>query len=349
LELPDVHSVLNKNTFSPFLTPTNLEMIQKFKQNILDGKIGNFVTGEPYPRKTIKQIFLAFSLFLKWKFDGDEGVLLAKPLTVNIKIEKKDPNFLTIDEILILYKHCSTARQRYLIANIFSSGQRAKEFHNNRYSDMTLPEKQESFVRLFVRKEFSKTHERKIPLFFKKSLEASREFLKVRENAGIKPDEPIMDYSYDAMRRWLKRFGKKILNKDINYQLFRSSCAKWLVDVHHYNRYQLCYFMGWDYSTPMADIYIKRSDAVLQNSVDNVKATEMEELEGKVEKQDYKMKIQNEKFNDMQSDLEKTKLHGKLQSKRIERQIEEVVSRIFRTFDLVVIWLSCEFFFFNFR
>ena len=132
-------------------------------------------------------------------------------------------------------------------------------------------------------------------MFFKKSLEATREFLEERENENIKPTDPIMDYSYDTMRKWLKRLGDRVLNKNVNYQLFRSSCANWLVDVHHYTKYQLCYFMGWDFSSPMADIYINRSSAILQDSVDKAKDTEIEELGKKLEKQEYDLKLQQEK------------------------------------------------------
>ncbi|MFC1877408.1 hypothetical protein ACFL2E_09100 [Thermodesulfobacteriota bacterium] len=299
-----------KHTISKF-TKKDVNKIKKFTQQLLDGKIGNYVTSKPYPKKTIKQIFLALSLFLEWKFKdkldevSDDGVILVKPLKVKIKIEKRDPKYLIVDEILQLYKSCRTARERYFIANLFSSGQRAKEFHNNRYVDIHLPEKDENFAKLQVRKEFTKTNDRKIPLFFKKSLEATREFLEERENENIKPTDPIMDYSYDTMRKWLKRLGSRVLNKNVNYQLFRSSCAKWLVDVHHYTKYQLCYFMGWDFSSPMADIYINRSSAILQDSVDKAKDTEIEELGRKLEKQEYDLKLQQEKSKE---DIEKQEM-----------------------------------------
>ncbi len=279
------------------LTKKDVEKIKKFKQQILSGKIGNRIDGKPYSKKTIKQIFLAFALFLEWKFKGNEKrILLSEPLKVKMKLEKRDPKFLTIDEILQLYKCCRTARERYFIANIFSSGQRAKEFHNNRYVDIQMPNKDENFVKLQVRKEFTKTNDRKIPLLFKKSLEATREFLGEREKAGIKSTEPIMDYSYDTLRKWLKRLGKKVLNKNVNYQLFRSSCAKWLVDIHHYTKYQLCYFMGWDFSSPMSDIYINRSSAILESSEKEAENTELEELNSKFEKQEYDLKLQQEKI-----------------------------------------------------
>ena len=313
-----------KNTISKF-TKKDVDKIKKFKQQLLGGKIGNYVTGDPYPKKTIKQIFLAFSLFLAWKFKGeDDRVILIEPLKVKIKLEKKDPKSLSVDEILQLYRSCRTPRERYVIANLFSSGQRAKEFHNNRYEDITLPEKDECFVRLQVRKEFTKTNDRKIPLLFNKSIEASREFLQDREKAGITPTEPIVDWTYDTLRKWLKRLGKTVLNKNINYQIFRSSCAKWLVDVHHYNRYQLCYFMGWHFSSPMADVYIQRSDAILQTAVDKAKNTEMEKLEIQIEKQDHDMKLQNEKFNNLQQDLEKTKMREKILSKMTGRQKKDL-------------------------
>jgi len=299
-----------KFTISKF-TKKDVGKIEKFTQQILGGKIGNYVNGDTYSKKTIKQIFLAFSLFLEWKFKDkekdkvtDDGVILTRPLKVKIKLEKKDPKYLTIEEILLLYKSCRTARERYFIANLFSSGQRAKEFHNNRHEDIKLPEKDESFVKLQVRKEFTKTNDRRIPLLFKKSLEASRDFLKEREKAKIKPTEPIMDYSYDTLRKWLKRLGKKVLNKnDVNYQIFRSSCAKWLVDVHHYTKFQLCYFMGWDFSSPMADVYINRSESILKSSEESAKNTEMEELNVKFEKQEYDLKLQQEKSKEQENEM----------------------------------------------
>ena len=42
-----------KHTISKF-TKKDVNKIKKFTQQLLDGKIGNYVTSKPYPKKTIK-------------------------------------------------------------------------------------------------------------------------------------------------------------------------------------------------------------------------------------------------------------------------------------------------------
>jgi integrase len=76
----------------------------------------------------------------------------------------KTPDFLTEAEIDLLHKGCRNPEQRYLIAVLFDSGARAEEFHNIRMEDVFSAEGRESFFRLALKEEYSKTKPPGAPL-----------------------------------------------------------------------------------------------------------------------------------------------------------------------------------------
>ena len=71
--------------------------------------------------------------------------------------------------------------------------------------------------------------------------------------------------------------------------------------------------MGCDFSSPMADIYINRGDAILEKVVESADNTEREKLERKIEDQEYNSNLQDEKIE---------KLNEKVKGfKRLENDI----------------------------
>jgi integrase len=154
---------------------------------------------------------------------------------------KKTPEFLTEQEVEQLSRKCRTAEQQYLVAVLFDSGARAEEFINTRFEDIQLPEGKENFVKLTLRKEFSKIKGRTISLYWRRNVESVSEYLKERNAAHPRPNptDPVFKSTYDAMRMYLGRLGRGVLKRRIYPHLFRHSSATYYATK--LNRQELCY------------------------------------------------------------------------------------------------------------
>lgn len=280
----------------------DIGQIKKLKDSLLKDKIGHYnritnkFNGNSYATRSKKIILSTLAQFLKYTLEPKKYVEISSPLLIKFASKKPEPEFLEVKEIEKLYKACSTNAQRFLIANLFASGQRAEEFHNNRFSDYTLPTGKENFVKLRVRNNFSKTEGRTISLYFTKSLEATRDYIEERKQEGIEPEDVLFKPSYDTMRKWLTRLGQRVLNKNVHYHLFRSSCATWL--AHKMNRQQMCIFFGWKFNSPMPDVYISRQGLEMKEVDSKLKATEVENLKNKIETQESQIKELSQQYKD---------------------------------------------------
>lgn len=277
-----------------------IDNIKKFKRDLLGDNIKSTL-GNAYSIRVKKDMLSSFARFLDHVLKDDSP---SKPLKIKIDNKKADVKFLTIEEVDTLYKHCKNAKERYFIAMLFSSGTRAEEFQNIRFTDITLPKEGEEYVKLRVRNEYSKTEGRTISLYYKHTLEAVRDYLE--ERRGLDPEEPVFETAYDSMRLWINRFGKKVLSKTVGYHLFRHSSATWLASKM--NRQQLCIYFGWKFSSPMPDVYIKRNGVEMEVISQKFKATEIEELRAKMEKGNFEKDMQMEKMKkDQEEEMEKLK------------------------------------------
>lgn len=261
--------------------------LEIFFDNLIKDKYRGFnqktnkYNGLPYSIRSKKAILEMLSRYYLWKYPKDLN--LVSPLKIELKTKAKEPPSLTLDEIDKLYNACKRPKERYFIAVLFSSGSRAEEFHNIRYSDIAMPKGKDMYVKIRIRSEFSKTEGRTIELCYKHTLEAVKQYLTLRINEGIKPEEPVFKGNYNTMRNFLDELGKKTLGKRLNYHLFRHSCATWMASKS--NRQQLCNYFGWKFSSNMPDVYIRRSGIDMQEVTEKFKATEFEEL-----------KLQNERM-----------------------------------------------------
>lgn len=242
-------SYINKNNSS-----ITIKDIEKFERALTSGEL-SCNKRKPYAHSTKVGIRVSLKVFLIWKLGTEKAIKLTELLDTREK--EKTPDFLKENEIEKLYDACKTAHERFIIAVIFDSGARAEEFLNIRYEDIELPEGNNNFVKITLKSEYSKTQGRTISLYWDNSFKAVRDYLKEREIDGIKSDEPVFNFSYDAGRFLLKRLGVKILGKNLNYHLFRHSSATYY--ANKLNRQELCYRYGWRFSSNMPDIYISRS------------------------------------------------------------------------------------------
>ena len=244
--------------------------------------------------KSASDFKLILQIFLKWKLGEEKQRKISG--WFDVKRKKKTPDYLTETEIIKLFKNCKSASERYLIAVLFDTGARVEEFLNIRYEDIQLPEKNINFPRITLKEEYSKTNGRNISLYWKHSLEAIRDFIKEREQEQIKSDEQVFNKNYDAVRMFLFRLGKRILNKEIHPHLFRNSSATYYATK--LNRQELCYRYGWAFSSNMCDVYISRAGVENKQLDEKFKSTELEELEKKFEKEKFERSVEIEKVKD---------------------------------------------------
>jgi hypothetical protein len=185
-----------------------------------------------------------------------------------------------------------------LIAVLFDSGCRAEEFHNIRFEDVHLPEGKETLVRIEFKQEYSKTLGRTVPLFWKFSPEAVKEYLAERIAEGIRPTDPVCRSNYAANKKLLQRLGLRILKRPIHYHLFRHSSATWYATK--LNRQELCTRYGWRFSSNMPDVYISRAGMETKDLEEKFTQTELSAL--KVELADLKQmhKIREERLQKLE-------------------------------------------------
>lgn len=275
-------------------------------------KFEKWLTKQKYQDSTKAKLKIQLKVYLRWLLGTDKGNDVAGWL--DTKIKTKTPDYLSESEIEKLFKECKDIRERFLIAILFDSGARAEEFHNIRKEDIQLPNKNESYVKLTLKEEYSKTKGRVISLYWKHSLNAVRDFLDKRKE--IKPSDILFDVSYDYTRKVLHRLGKKILNKSIHYHLFRHSSATYYAGK--LNRQELCYRYGWAFSSDMPDVYISRAGMMNKELDEKFKSTDLENVEKELER----VKFNAETF---QQDIglqliEQQKLIKELMEKQLQRR-----------------------------
>ncbi|VVB78528.1 Tyrosine recombinase XerA [uncultured archaeon] len=276
--------------------------IEFFERDLSSGKIKSNKK-EPYSLNTKVDMRRALKIYLKWRL----GEVKAKELAgwLDTKDVRVTPDYLSEVEITKLYKHCKSANERFLIAVLFDAGARAEEFHNIRYEDVQLPKEKESYVKLTIKEEYSKTLGRTISLYWKYSLEAVADYIKERERDGIKRNEPIYNISYDATRKFLQRLGKKVLGKSLHYHLFRHSSATYYAPK--LNRQQLCIRYGWKFSSEMPDTYISRAGVDSKEIDEKFTQTEMGDLKVDNTKLKQELEIGKERQNNLEFELDALK------------------------------------------
>lgn len=290
---------LSDRTLSKYLSllKHSLEIINKQTSKIKKQDIEKFdkkITSEGL--KSVNEFRVNLKIFLKWKLGEEKENNLSGWLDTRGK--NKTPDYLSEGEITKLFKGCKNSNERYLISVLFDSGCRIEEFLNIRYEDIQIPDKSD-YVKLTLKEEYSKTKGRTISLYWKYTLESVRDFLKEREQEGIKSDEQVYNtQTYDAIRMFLLRLGKRILKKDIYPHLFRHSSATFYASK--LNRQELCYRYGWAFSSRMPDIYISRAGMESKELDEKFKSTELEELYKKIEQEKFEREKIQETLNNIQ-------------------------------------------------
>ncbi|MBI4257914.1 MAG: site-specific integrase [Thaumarchaeota archaeon] len=228
--------------------------------------------GEPYSELTKQDIKLNLKVYLRWRRPRDYQQLTS---WIDTRAKKKGPNCLTEAEVESLYNSCPSPLARFIVAILFDSGARIEEFLNVRFEDITEPTESFPYYRINMREEFSKTIGRNIGLYWKYSTKAVRDHLLKCDKNDLQA--PVVAKTYDAVRMFLNRLGKRALKRKVNPKLFRSSSATYYAP--RLNRQQLCIRYGWRFSSDMPDIYIKRAGVEEEQVKDALLNTSLNKLE----------------------------------------------------------------------
>lgn len=302
---------LNKPTAR--LSLGDLECLEKA---LSTGQLGSSMRHRPYRHNTQVDIRKLLRIFLRWRL-GDAKAL---PLTnwFDTRDQPKTPEFLSESEIECLYKACGKPEHKFLIAVLFDTGARAQEFHNIRMEDVFLSEGRENYVRIALKEEYSKTLGRTIALYWKDSPAAVKDFILQRKMMGAKSGDPVFNISYLTAKKFLRRLGQRVLQRNVHYHLFRHSSATYY--AAKLNRQELCYRYGWKFSSPMPDIYISRSGMESKQLDEKFTQTELGVLRENLTKLDQAYRIKEDQMKRMEETI------GRMQADIFET-VEQIIQK----------------------
>jgi site-specific recombinase XerD len=286
--------------FNKATTALKMRDIENFERALNSGQLRTRLKGRPYAHSTQVDTRMLLKIFLRWRLGAPRSASLTDWL--DTRYRPKTPDFLKESEIERLYKHCRTSKERFLVAVLFDSGARAEEFHNIRFEDIYLPEGKENLVRIALKQEYSKTLGRTVALYWKFSTEAVKEYLAERIAEGIKATDPIFHGNYAATRKFLQRFGSRVLKRAVHYHLFRHSSTTFYASK--LNRQELCYRYGWRFSSNMPDIYISRAGMETKALDEKFAQTELGELKDDLAKMEQAARIKDERIHQLEDSMQ---------------------------------------------
>ncbi|MCX6895422.1 MAG: site-specific integrase [Verrucomicrobia bacterium] len=302
--------------------------LERLEKALSTGKIISRLHGRPYRQSTLVDMRKLLRIFLRWRLGEPRALELTGWLDTHAP--QKTPDFLTEAEIDLLYKGCKNPEQRFLITVLFDSGARAEEFHNIRMEDVFLPEGRESFFRIALKEEYSKTAGRTIALYWKRSQEAFQDYLQQRRQEGAHPQDPIFNSSYPAAAKFLRRLGQRVLKRNVHYHLFRHSSATYY--ANKLNRQELCYRYGWKFSSNMPDIYISRAGMETKQLDERFTQTELATVQNDLAKMEQVAKIKDHQIRQLEDSVRLLQQNLDAVSKvlRLNPRVEDVESALQR-------------------
>lgn len=278
-------------------------MNDKLKKKVrkrINGRL-RWVNNGDYAIKGKIKFIRRFLQYLKYRLEDKPEKLakFEKILKIIITTVDHDPDSLTEKEVEELHDACSESWQRYFIEVNSWGGFRAGEFFPLVESDIKFPDvgKGENFVKIWIRNEHSKTKGRMVTLYGRRCYKIVKDYLEKRKREGLRPDEPIFEKSYNAIKIWLRRFGDKVLGKKLHHHLFRHTAATWIVNKSIIkDRHRLCLFFGWKFSSPMPDVYLSRSKISMEEIDEGVKNTELDEIKNELDREKETNKLKQDKL-----------------------------------------------------
>lgn len=310
------------------LSQLTLKDLQDLKDKLLNDTIKK-QNGGNYSLKTKEDLTETIIRFLEWNNPNKLNELASKRLPLRkwfmIKAKRKTPETLSEAEVEKLYKNCKSLEGKFLIAVLFDSGARIEEFLNIRFEDIEEPTTNFPYYKIDFKEEYSKTEGRKIGLYWKYCTEAIAKYLGACEKKDMK--DRVFDKNYDAVRMYLARLGKRILNKRVHPHLFRKSSATYYASK--LNRQQFCIKYGWKFSSDMPDIYIRRAGVEEDKVKDLMLNDDISVLRSEISYMKLKQKEQSKKIKLLEIINKKMKKIQKFDKERNIKDVSNVLKMVF--------------------
>ena len=282
--------------FDKPLNKIDVKDMEKFILSLSENKFKK-VNKENYSEKTKSNMKVCFISFLRYTLK-DENKLSELTDWIETICKEKEISALSEEEIRKLISNSPTLKHKTLVALLFASGCRIEEFLNIRLEDIELIKDKVPYYRITVRTEFSKTTGRTFGIFWQLANELLLEYLTTLDKKD--KTKPLFPMTYDAVRVFLTRIGKRVLDKRVNPHLFRHSGA-----THDANKgmdyFQLCKKYGWAISSKMPQRYIDRSGINERKEVEKFKADTFERVKKDLENQKEKSLILEKQMQEMKS------------------------------------------------
>jgi len=254
-------------------------------------------SGQKFAEKTKSNIKITFISFLRYNLPEKKYNELTS--WIETKCKEVEISALEEEEIKTLISKCPEFKHRVLIALLFATGSRIEEFLNIRLGDVTEVKGDVPYYRITLRNEFSKTQGRTFAILWTPANELLKEWLENHPNKDSL-DSPLYPSTYDAIRMFMTRIGKKSIGKDINPHLFRHSSATYDAS-RGMDYFQLCKKYGWAIGSKMPQRYIDRSGIKERGEVEKFKSENMQQLKDELSL----LKSNNSKLEEMQVEFQK--------------------------------------------
>lgn len=254
--------------------------------------------GKPYTAEAKNTFLRSLKTYARW-LSEEKGLLDYKKVGRWIKPLKEEHNIaaLTKEEIELMAANAQQ-RTQALIWTLFDTGARAQELLNIRLCDIEkVNDTTETYLKITLREEFSKTNGRKISC--RMCYPSLAPYLKKRKQEGGREDEPIFKMTYNALRLTIQKAAKKAgIKKKVSPHILRHSAATYygsfLSDL------QLAYRFGWALAdSTMVRRYVDRH-RILEDSAD--KAVKQHRM-GELQEENERMKLQLEAVQEQMAEM----------------------------------------------
>ncbi|MBI2628625.1 site-specific integrase [Candidatus Pacearchaeota archaeon] len=205
----------------------------------------------------------------------------------------KEIEAISKEDIEKMIDQTPSVMNKAILMVLFDSGARAEEFLNLRLKHIS--QKGDNY---FLRIEYSKTLPRTVILPI-----ASKYLEKWLDHPDCTKDRKgqLFTLTYDALRMFIVRSGKRILNRSITPHTLRHSSASYY--CNHLTQYQLCKRYGWSMSSKMPARYIDRSGVLDDEVAEKIKVDETSSLIKENQKLKEEMTFLKERIESIENAL----------------------------------------------
>jgi integrase len=283
------------------LTQKDLESVMtNLEQGVYKKYKANHELGGNFSQSTVVYFKKTFKKFNRWLQENnlnrnlDCGYLETFEITKEIESISKD------DVEKMVYRSTSIMKKAILMT-LFDGGMRAEELINVRIKHIS--QRESTYL---IRIEFSKTMPRTV------ILPIASKYLDEWLNSSDAPkdrESQVFPITYDALRAFIIRSGKKAINRHITPHTLRHSSASYY--CNNLTQYQLCKRYGWSMASKMPARYIDRQAVMDDEITQKIKSDETTKLTKENDKLKEQMAFMKERMDSFEKMMiEKATIQG---------------------------------------